>query len=88
MLNQHVDEISEAEIDREYQRQLYRRAAESVRRRADETTWLAFSMTMVDGDTIAETAQRLNRTEAVVYAARSRIMRRLRDAVRDLEDEE
>lgn len=44
-------------------------------------------MTMIDGLSITETAERLQRTEAVVYAARSRIMRRLKDAAKTLEDE-
>ena len=88
-LHQHQDDVNscEAELDLEYRRQLYRRAAEIVRSRADETTWLAFSMTMVDGATIADTAQSLNKSEGVIYAARSRIMKRLRDAIRELEDQ-
>lgn len=42
---------------------------------------------MSDGLTIAETAGQLGRSEAVIYAARSRIMRRLRDTVKELEEE-
>ncbi len=75
------------EIDLEYRRQLYRRAAEIVRHRADQVTWLAFSLTMVDGLSIADAACQLQRSEGLVYAARSRIIRRLRDAVRELEGE-
>jgi RNA polymerase sigma-70 factor (ECF subfamily) len=77
----------DSQLDREYQRQLYRRAAEIVRIRADDITWQAFAMTMIDGLSIPEAAHRLERSEAVIYAARSRIMRRLRDAVRELEEE-
>ncbi len=44
-------------------------------------------MTMINGLSITETAERLQRSEAVVYAARSRIMRRLRDAAQALKDE-
>lgn len=87
MLNKLPDSYSEIEaaVELEYRRQLVRRAAEIVRSRADEATWLAFSMTMVDGVSIAETATQLNRSEGMVYAARSRIVRRLREMVGKLE---
>ena len=83
----HVDSDLDLQLDREYRRQLFRQAAEQVRTRADTITWQAFAMTMIDGLSITETAERLQRSEAVVYAARSRIMRRLRDAAQALEDE-
>lgn len=77
----------EDEIETEYRRQLFRRAAQRVRARADDTTWLAFSMTMVDGESIQTTAQRLGRSEGVIYAARSRIMKRLREVIQEMEQE-
>ncbi len=79
--------VSSDTVDLEYQRQLYRRAAEIVRSRADNQTWLAFSMTMIDGLSISAAASGLQRSEGMVYAARSRIIRRLRDVVRELEGE-
>ena len=82
-----VDVDLDSQLDREYRRQLFRQAAEQVRSRADSITWQAFAMTMIDGLSITETAERLQRSEAVVYAARSRIMRRLKDAAQALEDE-
>ena len=89
LLNEQCDANSnvEDEVELEYRRQLVRRAAEIVRSRADEVTWLAFSMTIVDGLSIAEAAKRLDRNEGVVYAARSRIVRRLREIVQKMEDE-
>jgi RNA polymerase sigma factor (sigma-70 family) len=77
----------DSQLEREYRRQLFRRAAEAVRLRADEVTWRAFAMTMIEGRSIPEVAALLERTEAVIYAARSRIMRRLRDAVKEMEEE-
>jgi len=82
-----VDSELDSRLVREYRRQLFRQAAEHVRSRADATTWQAFAMTMIDGLTIAEAAERLQRSEAVIYAARSRIMRRLRDTVKDMEED-
>jgi len=89
LLNKHPDSYSEIEVavELEYRRQLVRRAAEIVRSRADEATWLAFSMTMIDGVSIAEAAMQLDRSEGMVYAARSRIVRRLRETVGKLEDD-
>ncbi len=76
------------EIELEYRRQLIRQAAEVVRVRAEETTWLAFSMTMIDGMAIGEAARELQRSEGVIYAARSRILRRIQDVVRELEEDD
>ncbi len=75
----------DSQIEREYRRQICRQAAEIVRSRADAVTWQAFALTMIDGLTIAEAAGQLDRSEAVIYAARSRIMRRLKDTVKELE---
>jgi RNA polymerase sigma-70 factor, ECF subfamily len=77
----------DSQIDEEYRRQLFRLAAEQVQARSDETTWRAFAMTTIEGLSIAEVSVKLGRTEAVIYASRSRIMRRLRDAVKKLEEE-
>ena len=77
----------DSQIEREYRRQIFRQAAEIVRSRADAVTWQAFALTMIDGLTIAEAAGQLDRSEAVIYAARSRIMRRLKDTVKELEEE-
>jgi RNA polymerase sigma-70 factor (ECF subfamily) len=82
-----VDDDLDSQIEREYRRQMFRHAAVIVRSRADEITWRAFALTMIDGLTISEAACQLNKSEAVIYAARSRIMRRLRDAVNELEEE-
>lgn len=77
----------DSQIEREYRRQIFRQAAEIVRSRADAVTWHAFALTMIDGLTIAEAAGQLDRSEGVIYAARSRIMRRLKDTVKELEEE-
>ncbi len=78
----------DSQLEREYRRQLFRKAAELVRSRADHITWQAFAITMIDGLSIPDAAAQLDRSEAVIYAARSRIIRRLRDAVKQLEEDE
>lgn len=89
ILNEQCDVTSdiEEEIELEYRRQLVRQAAEVVRSRAEEVTWMAFSMTMVDGLEITEAAKRLGCSVGAVYAARSRIVRRLREMVQQMEAE-
>lgn len=77
----------DSQIEREYRRQILRQVAEAVRSRADEITWQAFALTMIDGLTIAQAAAQLEKSEAVIYAARSRIMRRLRDTEKEFEKE-
>ena len=78
----------DSQIDHEYRRQLFRLAAEVVQTQSDEITWRAFELTTIEGMSIADAAVLLARTEAVIYTARSRIMRRLRDAVKKLEEGE
>lgn len=77
----------DVQIDTEYRRQLFRLASEQVRAQSDETTWQAFALTTIEGYSIFDASVKLGRTEAVIYASRSRIMRRLRDAVHKLQEE-
>lgn len=74
-----------AELELAYRRQLLRLAAATVRKRADEATWQAFELTTIDGQTVIEAARKLGCTVGSVYAARSRVVRRLRDEVHKLE---
>lgn len=83
-----VDPESVAEIDLEYRRELYLRAASLVRRDVEPETWRAFEMTVIENRNIEETATELDKSVGTIYAARSRIMRRLREAVREVEQAE
>lgn len=82
-LPQQISDI-EAQIEHEYQRQLYRRAAEIVRSSVNEDTWIAFLNTVVEGESTEAVAARLGKTIGNVHAARSRLMRRLQTVVREL----
>jgi RNA polymerase sigma factor (sigma-70 family) len=62
----------------EYQRQVFHWAAQQVRAEFEPTTWEAFWDTAVEGREVGEVAARLGKTLGAVYAARSRIMRRLK----------
>ena len=75
----------EAELEREYQRELFRWAAREVRGEFAQTTWLAFWHTAVEGLSIPAVAAELGKTVGAVYIARSRVMQRLRDKVAEYE---
>jgi RNA polymerase sigma-70 factor (ECF subfamily) len=79
---------SDAQIELEYRRELYLRAARMVRVDIDHDTWRAFELTVVENRSIADAALELERPVGSIYAARSRTMRRLREAVRELEQAE
>ncbi len=79
---------SEARIELEYRRELYLHAAKIVRRNVAPETWRAFELTVVESQSIEAAAVELNKPVGTIYAARSRIMRRLRRAVQELEKAE
>jgi RNA polymerase sigma-70 factor (ECF subfamily) len=80
-----ADPESTAEINLEYRRELYRRAARLVRGDVEPQTWQAFELTVIENRSIERAAGLLRMPVGSIYAARSRVMRRLRDAVRELE---
>ena len=87
LLQQHTgaDQDSASQIEVEYRRELYLQAARLVRSDINPETWQAFELTVVEGLAVEEVARQLGKTSGNVYAARSRIMRRLREAVQALE---
>jgi RNA polymerase sigma factor (sigma-70 family) len=85
-LNEHPGrEKVEPEIDEEVRRGLFRQAAESIRPEFEEATWAAFWLTAVEGLAVEDAARRLGKKTGSIYAARSRIMRRLKDEVQEME---
>ena len=90
LLNQHTgaDQDSASQIEIEYRRELYLQAARLVRTDVNAQTWRAFELTVVNGIAVEEVARQLGKTPGNIYAARSRIMRRLRAAVLTLEQME
>ncbi len=70
----------------EYRRELYMRAAAFVRTDVDAETWRAFEMTVLEGSSNAAAAQELEKSIGTIYACRSRVMKRLRAAVIEIEE--
>jgi RNA polymerase sigma-70 factor (ECF subfamily) len=73
------------ELEELFDLELLEAAMEQVRLRAAPHTWLAFSMTAVEGVPAPEVARRLGMKIARVYAARSNIQQRLQEECRRLE---
>ena len=80
-----ADPETDALIHLEYRRELFQRAAEQVRSEVQESTWLAFELTALQQKSIDQAAKALAVSTGSVYAARSRVMRRIRSAVLRLE---
>lgn len=76
------DEISEL-IEDEHRRAAFRWAAEEVRSEFRESSWLSFQLTVIDQLSVDEAADELGKSTGAVYAARSRIMRRLKQKVQE-----
>ena len=80
------DEQTDLLIETEIRRELYVRAARIVRLDVNEETWQAFELTVLKNRSGADAARELGKTIGTVYAARSRVMKRLRDAVAELKE--
>ena len=83
-----VDQGVERAFAMEYLREKYHRAAASVQTDVDAITWQAFEMSVVEGKPCVEVAELLAKPVGTIYAARSRVMRRLRDQVQQMEIDE
>jgi len=78
----------EQELALEYMREQYLRAAVIVQTDVNTETWRAFELSLIDGKSCDEVAELIGKSIGTVYAARSRVMRRLRDQVQRLEEGE
>ena len=82
------DGDGEAEWEREYQQQLAARAMERIRGEFQPATWQAFWETAVEGKPAQEVGTRLQMSPGAVYVAKSRVLARLRDEVRTMQDDD
>jgi RNA polymerase sigma factor (sigma-70 family) len=71
----------------EYRREVFRWAARQVRPEFRPETWDAFWLTAVERRSVEAVAEELAKDPGAIYAARSRVMRRIREKVSEYEEE-
>ena len=76
---------AEQELSLEAMREIYLRAAARVRIDVSTDTWQAFELTALQGKSCDEAAELIGKSVGTVYAARSRIVYRLRQQVTKLQ---
>ncbi|MEQ1824408.1 MAG: sigma-70 family RNA polymerase sigma factor [Pirellula sp.] len=74
----------ESLILQEHQRRRLCLAAELIQKEFKESSWRAFWLTTLEDRTVEEASRILNLTLGAVYAARSRIMRRLQEVAQSM----
>lgn len=72
---------TEEDLQWEYRRSLFRWAARRIRGDFRDGTWDAFWLTAVEGMGVEKAAAALEKSTGAIYAARSRVMRRLREEI-------
>ena len=87
----HLNEVeAESDVsshfDAEVRREIFMRASQAVRSCVSETTWQAFHRTAVLGESIESVAADLNLSTGSIYIARSRVMKRLQNAVKSFDE--
>jgi RNA polymerase sigma-70 factor (ECF subfamily) len=76
-----------ASWDQEYERNLAALAMRRVQGEVQPATWQAFWRTAVEGQSAAEAGAALGMTAGAVYVARSRVLARLKEEVKRLQEE-
>ena len=76
-----ADDEQATVFDLEQKREVFRWAADQVRDTVHPTTWQAFWRTTVEGEPIAQAANDLGLSIGSAYAARSRVMARLKQTI-------
>jgi RNA polymerase sigma factor (sigma-70 family) len=89
ILNQHEGHCGpDSDLLRlEYRREVFRWAARQVRKEFHQATWEAFWQTAVEGRPVEIVAKELGKNPGAIYAARSRVMRRIQETVAEYEQE-
>lgn len=78
--------LVEAEWESEWQRRVFDWACDQVRRGVTEATWQAFWLTAVEEQSSAQVAANLGLSTTAVYIARSRVLARLKQLVRSVQE--
>lgn len=73
-----ADPREQDHFEREHRRSQFRWAAQRIRPEFGDGIWEAFWLTTVEGASVEEAGRVLHKTAGAIYAARSRVMRRLK----------
>ncbi len=74
-------------FQREYQRELFRWAADMVREQVSEKQWKAFWLTSVDNMAISDVSRELKMSVGSIYIARFRVTARIRRIIQTHEEQ-
>jgi RNA polymerase sigma-70 factor (ECF subfamily) len=74
--------------EREYEQRLFDWAVEQARGHFQETTWRAFWITAVEGRAAADAAKELSLSVGAVYIAKSRVLARLREQIKQVTNDD
>jgi RNA polymerase sigma factor (sigma-70 family) len=72
----------------ELRREIFRWAANQIRREFADSTWQAFWLTAVEEQSIVAASKELKMSAGSIYAARSRVMKRLKEKVTEFDEGE
>lgn len=88
LLAECVDEGADSrQLVMESRREIFQWAARRVREEFEPQTWDAFWLTAVEGRDVADVAHAIGKKPGAVYAARSRVMKRLKQIVQQWDDD-
>jgi RNA polymerase sigma-70 factor, ECF subfamily len=79
------DERLAESLELERRRELFRYAARQVETEVDADTWEIFRRTATQGQSCERAAHEMDKSIGAVYAARSRVMKRLRERAAELQ---
>lgn len=82
------DSDVERDLELEYRREIFFRAAAQVKSEIATDSWKVFELAVIEDIPIEQVAATLGKSVGAVYAARSRVMKRLRRHVEDMENQE
>lgn len=85
MLEESPADSEIGELTIEIRREVFRYAANEIKSDFEPETWMAFWMTAVENLSVGVVSQQLGKSVGSIYAARSRVMKRLRQKVQELE---
>ena len=83
---QNIEAAPDENSIRQYEHELIVWAAEQVRHEFLETSWRAFWLTVIDGQSVEHVAKQLGVSPGSIYMSRSRIMAKIKTRIAEVND--